>query len=77
MPSMKEIYPVCEVSQSSTEEVTISNIFEVRSLIDTCMLLLTLVHSDRPKLYTILACLSAKGLKTFCGIKIWGYENGS
>ena len=33
MPSMKEIHRVSEVSQSSTEDVTISNIFEVRSLL--------------------------------------------
>ena len=30
MPSMKDIiHPVSEVSQSSTEDVTISNVFEV------------------------------------------------
>ena len=40
-----------------------SAIFSFASLLSGCQLL-TLLHSERPKLYTILVFLSAKGFKT-------------
>ena len=48
-------------SKQINELKILSNVYNIQSLIFQC-LTITLLHSERPKLYTILAFLSAIGL---------------